>query len=74
MEKFQKRLVKVTKEHNEECKQLLKLMGIPYVDVSEVIKGGEGECGIEAGGGGGEEEESGRVLMGQEGGSSRSAW
>ena len=31
--KFQKRLVKVTKEHNDECKQLLKLMGIPYVDV-----------------------------------------
>jgi len=30
--KFSKRLVKVTKEHNEECKELLKLMGIPYVD------------------------------------------
>jgi len=30
--KFSKRLVKVTKEHNEECKQLLTLMGIPYVD------------------------------------------
>ena len=33
VEKFTKRLVKVTKEHNEECKQLLKLMGIPYIDV-----------------------------------------
>ncbi|XP_053576443.1 flap endonuclease 1 [Bombina bombina] len=32
IEKFNKRLVKVTKQHNEECKQLLKLMGIPYVD------------------------------------------
>jgi flap endonuclease-1 len=29
--KFSRRLVKVTKEHNEECKKLLKLMGIPYV-------------------------------------------
>merc|ERR1712179_126585 len=32
VEKFTKRLVKVTKEHNEECKHLLKLIGIPYVD------------------------------------------
>ncbi len=37
VEKFQKRLVKVTKEHSDECKQLLKLMGIPYVDVSCVL-------------------------------------
>lgn len=34
VEKFNRRLVKVTKQHNEECKELLKLMGIPYVDVS----------------------------------------
>lgn len=32
VEKFSKRLVKVTREHNEECKSLLRLMGIPYVD------------------------------------------
>lgn len=32
IEKFNKRLVKVTKQHNEDCKKLLKLMGIPYVD------------------------------------------
>uniref|UniRef100_H9GS13 Flap endonuclease 1 n=1 Tax=Anolis carolinensis TaxID=28377 RepID=H9GS13_ANOCA len=32
VEKFSKRLVKVTKQHNEECKKLLTLMGIPYVD------------------------------------------
>ncbi|KAK2155075.1 hypothetical protein LSH36_250g03077 [Paralvinella palmiformis] len=32
VEKYSKRLVKVTREHNEECKQLLKLMGIPYVN------------------------------------------
>ncbi|XP_075044049.1 flap endonuclease 1 isoform X1 [Mixophyes fleayi] len=32
IEKFNKRLVKVTKQHNEECKKLLGLMGIPYVE------------------------------------------
>jgi len=31
-DKFARRTVKVTKEHNEDCKRLLKLMGIPYVD------------------------------------------
>ena len=29
--KFNRRTVKVTREHNDECKKLLKLMGIPYV-------------------------------------------
>ncbi|KAK9511187.1 hypothetical protein O3M35_005797 [Rhynocoris fuscipes] len=32
MDKFNRRLVKVTKQHSEECKELLKLMGVPYVD------------------------------------------
>ncbi|XP_053985945.1 flap endonuclease 1 isoform X2 [Hylaeus volcanicus] len=32
VEKFNRRLVKVTKEHAEDAKQLLQLMGIPYVD------------------------------------------
>ncbi|KAI8812555.1 PIN domain-like protein [Cladochytrium replicatum] len=32
MDKFARRTVRVTKEHNEECKRLLQLMGIPYVD------------------------------------------
>ena len=32
VEKFSRRLVKVTKEHSEECKKLLSLMGVPYVD------------------------------------------
>jgi flap endonuclease-1 len=32
MEKFNRRLVKVTKEHNNEAKELLKLMGVPYID------------------------------------------
>ncbi len=34
VEKFERRLVRVTKQHNEECKTLLKLMGVPYVEVS----------------------------------------
>lgn len=32
MEKFNRRLVRVTKQHNAEAKELLKLMGIPYID------------------------------------------
>ncbi|XP_028826189.1 flap endonuclease 1 isoform X2 [Denticeps clupeoides] len=32
IDKFSKRLVKVTKQHNEECKKLLSLMGVPYID------------------------------------------
>jgi len=32
VEKFNKRLVRVTSKHNEEAKKLLKLMGIPYVE------------------------------------------
>lgn len=34
MEKFNRRLVKVTKEHNAEAKELLKLMGVPYIDAA----------------------------------------
>lgn len=33
IDKFSKRLVKVTSTHTTECKELLKLMGIPYVEV-----------------------------------------
>ncbi|XP_017877342.1 flap endonuclease 1 [Ceratina calcarata] len=32
VEKYNRRLVKVTKEHANEAKQLLELMGIPYID------------------------------------------
>jgi len=32
MEKFNRRLVKVTQQHNTEAKELLTLMGIPYID------------------------------------------
>ncbi|CAN0370486.1 flap endonuclease 1 isoform X1 [Lampetra fluviatilis] len=30
--KFSKRLVRVTRQHNDECKRLLRLMGVPYVE------------------------------------------
>uniref|UniRef100_A0A3Q4I5S4 Flap structure-specific endonuclease 1 n=1 Tax=Neolamprologus brichardi TaxID=32507 RepID=A0A3Q4I5S4_NEOBR len=33
IDKFTKRLVKVTKQHNDECKKLLTLMGVPYIEV-----------------------------------------
>lgn len=29
--------VKVTKHHNEECKRLLALMGVPYIEVRPVV-------------------------------------
>jgi flap endonuclease-1 len=32
VEKYSKRAVKVTRQHNEECKQLLRLMGVPVVE------------------------------------------
>ncbi|OLL22218.1 Flap endonuclease 1 [Neolecta irregularis DAH-3] len=32
VDKFSRRTVKVTKQHNDECKRLLQLMGIPYID------------------------------------------
>ncbi|KAJ9145474.1 Flap endonuclease 1 [Pleurostoma richardsiae] len=31
VEKFSRRTVRVTREHNEDCQKLLKLMGIPYI-------------------------------------------
>lgn len=37
IEKFTKRLVKVTKQHNDECKKLLTLMGVPYIEVRSVF-------------------------------------
>ncbi|KAK3145592.1 hypothetical protein QOZ80_3BG0254860 [Eleusine coracana subsp. coracana] len=32
IEKFSKRTVKVTKKHNDDCKRLLRLMGVPVVE------------------------------------------
>ncbi|PPS09452.1 hypothetical protein GOBAR_AA11199 [Gossypium barbadense] len=36
IEKFSKRMVKVTKQHNEDCKRLLRLMGVPVIEVYAV--------------------------------------
>lgn len=36
IDKFSRRLVKVTSTHTNECKELLKLMGIPYVEVGHL--------------------------------------
>lgn len=38
IDKFNRRLVKVTKIHADEAKELLQLMGIPYIDVSICVK------------------------------------
>lgn len=43
VEKFSRRTVKVTKEHNEDCKRLLKLMGIPYIDAPTEA---EAQCAV----------------------------
>ena len=32
VEKFSRRTVRVTREHNAECKKLMQLMGVPYID------------------------------------------
>uniref|UniRef100_A0A3B4ZRB4 Flap endonuclease 1 n=1 Tax=Stegastes partitus TaxID=144197 RepID=A0A3B4ZRB4_9TELE len=32
IDKFTKRLVKVTRQHNDECKKLLTMMGVPYIE------------------------------------------
>ena len=37
IERFSKRTVKVTKEHVDDCKRLLKLMGVPFVEVSSHV-------------------------------------
>uniref|UniRef100_A0A3P9DD13 Flap endonuclease 1 n=2 Tax=Haplochromini TaxID=319058 RepID=A0A3P9DD13_9CICH len=49
IDKFTKRLVKVTKQHNDECKKLLTLMGVPYIEApceaeascAALVKGGK---------------------------------
>ncbi|KAK6915743.1 XPG, N-terminal [Dillenia turbinata] len=36
IEKYSKRTVKVTQQHNEDCKKLLRLMGVPVIEVYSV--------------------------------------
>ena len=43
VEKFSRRTVRVTREHNDECKKLLKLMGVPYIDAPTEA---EAQCAI----------------------------
>lgn len=33
MERFSKRMVSMTKDHQEDCKRLLRYMGVPVVEV-----------------------------------------
>ncbi|KAK1293970.1 Flap endonuclease 1 [Acorus calamus] len=37
IEKFSKRTVKVTKQHNDDCKRLLRLMGVPVIEMKSLI-------------------------------------
>jgi flap endonuclease-1 len=43
MEKFSRRTVRVTREHNDECKKLLKLMGVPYIEAPTEA---EAQCAV----------------------------
>ncbi|KAI9845680.1 MAG: Elongation of fatty acids protein 2 [Thelocarpon superellum] len=43
VEKFSRRTVRVTREHNAECKKLLKLMGVPYIDAPTEA---EAQCAV----------------------------
>ena len=44
IEKFAKRNVRVTKEHNEDCKRLLRLMGVPVIEAPGEVRAVRGGC------------------------------
>ena len=35
--KYSKRTIRVTQQHNDECKRLLNLMGVPVINVSQLV-------------------------------------
>jgi hypothetical protein len=37
VDKFSRRTVRVTRQHNQDCQKLLKLMGVPFVIVSRIF-------------------------------------
>lgn len=47
MEKFSRRLVRVLPEHNAQCQDLLRLMGVPFIIVRLAMEERGGETTIE---------------------------
>ena len=37
VEKYSKRTIRVTQTHNDECKKLLRLMGVPVIEVAPLL-------------------------------------